>query len=382
MTSYYLTAYPWDLVDEGLDRALDRVQAEIGVTGVAVWVASPPVTQLRLGEVRPRIFRTRGGLFFKPDESRYEATRLKPVVSTWLKSRDVFARIAEGCARRGLLLRALVSASQTGRLAEKYPAMACKNVFGDESHSSLCLVHPDVRAYLLALVGDLASGNTLAGMVLTDWAVRWSDVDRADLICSVALGTVQRRLLGTCFCESCRQGAIGAGVDVEAAHQTVASLLQDHFQAGQSAETTWPEILLDHPPLADFVRFKAETLTGLLRRLMEACPCEAIVRQERDGAENGPGGEIDPAIPHAVSVETDRLKEVASLRCAGAQFSELHLPLKMMKETPSTDLVAFFFESTDLAFSAITVDDYGSLTEEALGALRKAIRFARRSAGE
>jgi hypothetical protein len=376
MTSYYLTAYPWDLVDEGLDRALDRVQAEIGVTGVAVWVASPPVTQLRLGEVRPRIFRTRGGLFFKPDESRYEATRLKPVVSTWLKSRDVFARIAEGCARRGLLLRALVSASQTGRLAEKYPAMACKNVFGDESHSSLCLVHPDVRAYLLALVGDLASGNTLAGMVLTDWAVRWSDVDRADLICSVALGTVQRHLLGTCFCESCRQGAFGAGVDVEAAHQTVASLLQDHFQARRSTEATWREVLADHPPLADFIRFKAETLTGLLRRLMEACPCEVIVRQDGDGAES------DPAIPHAVSVEADRLKEVASLRCAGDRPSELHLPLKMMKEAPSTDLVAFFREATELGFSAITVDDYGSLTEEALGALRKAIRFARRSAGE
>ena len=191
MTSYYLTAYPWDLLDEGLDPVLDRLQGEVGVTGVALWVASPPVTRLRPREVQPRVFRTRGGLFFKPDESRYEATRLKPVVSTWLKSRDVFARIAEGCARRGLLLRALVSASQTGRLAEKYPAMACKNAFGDESRSSLCLVHPDVRAYLLALVCDLASGNALAGVVMTDWTVRWSDVDRADLICGVTLGTVQ-----------------------------------------------------------------------------------------------------------------------------------------------------------------------------------------------
>ncbi|MGB2985153.1 MAG: hypothetical protein WBE26_04665, partial [Phycisphaerae bacterium] len=117
----FLTAYPWDLLDEDLGTVLDRLHGEIGVTGVSVWVSSPALTQLRVRDVEPRVFRTRGGLFFHPDEQRYVATRCKPVVSSRHKTRNPLARIADACAERALELRVIVSAAATGRLAQRYP---------------------------------------------------------------------------------------------------------------------------------------------------------------------------------------------------------------------------------------------------------------------
>src|SRR5690606_2405053 len=63
-----LSSYLWDLVDEGIDEALDRIQGQTGVTGLAVDVHCPPVQQIRPhAGVAPRTFRTHGGAQFQPD---------------------------------------------------------------------------------------------------------------------------------------------------------------------------------------------------------------------------------------------------------------------------------------------------------------------------
>ena len=138
MLKAFLTAYPWDLIDEGVDAVLDRLHGEVGISGVSVWVASPPVVQLRVRDVGPRVVRSRGGLFFHPDEQPYAATRCKPIVSGWVKGRHPLTRIAEACAERAMDLRVIVSAAMTGRLAQRHAEMACKNVFGCVPGQSGC----------------------------------------------------------------------------------------------------------------------------------------------------------------------------------------------------------------------------------------------------
>ena len=107
--------------------------------------------------VEPRVVRSRGGVFFRPSEDRYGATRCKPVVSARARSTDPLTTIAEGCATRGLELRVAIHAGTIGRMAQRYPDAACKNALGDTSRVSLCLHNPDVCTLLAELVAEVSS---------------------------------------------------------------------------------------------------------------------------------------------------------------------------------------------------------------------------------
>ena len=116
MLKSYIVVYPWDLLDEGIDVVLDRLQGEVGVDGVSLWIATRAVTQLRVRRVEPRCFRTRGGVFFQPSDECYAASQIKPPVSSWMQDRDPLAFVAKACVDRGLKLRVKLSAACTGRL--------------------------------------------------------------------------------------------------------------------------------------------------------------------------------------------------------------------------------------------------------------------------
>ncbi|MCH8149687.1 MAG: hypothetical protein IH987_17150, partial [Planctomycetes bacterium] len=206
-----IVAFPWDLVDEGLDAALDLVQGEIGATSLSVWASTPPIGQMRARPLSPRCFQTDGGLFFQPDAALYEDSRCKPPTADWIKSRNPFARISEGCQTRKLGLRANISLTKVGPLAERHPSAACKNVFGTPSHRSVCLSNPDVQAMLAALVRDLTSNYVVAAVVLADLDVAWGEaLDLPIPVQGEEVGLL-RRLLSLCFCESCRQTVAASG---------------------------------------------------------------------------------------------------------------------------------------------------------------------------
>ena len=135
-----MVAYPWDLMDEGLDAALDSLQGDIGVTGVSVWASTPPEFQLRVRPLVPRCFRTDGGLCFQPDVPLYGDSRCRPATADWIKSRNPLAKIGAGCESRALAMRAIVSLTRIGGLAERHASVARKNVFGAPSRRFVCLI--------------------------------------------------------------------------------------------------------------------------------------------------------------------------------------------------------------------------------------------------
>ena len=261
----FLTAYPWDLLDGDLGATLDRLHGEVGVTGVSVWVGLPPITHLRMRDVEPRVFRTRGGLFFHPDEQHYVATRCKPIVSSWHKTRNPLATIAESCLERALELRVILSAAATGRIAQRHPEMACKSAFGGESHLSVCLANPDVQTYLCGVVTDLSSNYEIKELTIADFALAWAEASAPELRVAAPPGETERSLLSTCFCESCHQRAAGAGVDVAAARRTVRTLLQSTFESGTTEDQRLDTVLPDNTPLAEYGNWRAEELASLGR---------------------------------------------------------------------------------------------------------------------
>jgi len=380
MLRTFMTAYPWDLVDEGVTTVLDRLRGEVGVTGISVWMASPTVTQLRARPGDPRIFRTRGGVFFHPDEEAYAATRCKPIVSGWLKGKEPLKRIAEACAERGMDLRVVVSAAMAGRLAQRHPEMACKNVFGDESHASLCLVHPDVQAYLGGLLYDLSSNYRLTGIVITDFVIAWSDASLPGLRTPRPLGEAETLLLSTCFCESCHQRASEAGVDVGMARRSVEATLQHSLEARPEDDTQMATLLADDVPLTDYHRWRTRELSSLLERLTQQCGCELLLSKSMEGSEQWQHSDLDSSIPAAVITRIERHDQLTAALCPAAKRGELYLSEMSVTGAHGPELVSTLAKAVERGFSGVTFENYGLLPDTALTPIKQAIRFARRSA--
>ena len=231
MFTAHMVCHLWDLEDGGIDDVLDRLKGELGAGGVTVVAAGKPICQLRhRPSVKPRIFQSRGGLYFPPDESKYNDTRCKPVVSSWVKSRDPLRKVAEACQRRDLTLRAILDTRRIGRLVSRCPSVATKTVFGDASPGTMCAANPDAVALLQGLIADLSTNYGVS-------AIELRHLDRtfeADLVDSLvvhaspsAAAEVIRALLTICFCESCLQSAHGANIDADGATRSVEALIND-----------------------------------------------------------------------------------------------------------------------------------------------------------
>lgn len=382
MIRAFLTAYPWDFVSEDLETCLDRLHGEVGLTGVSVWVAAQPTTQLRVRDVHPRVFRTRGGLFFHPDEQHYAATRCKPVVSSWLKGRDPLKRIGDGCARRAMDLRVIVSGSATGRLARRYPDMACKSAFGDVSHLSLCLANPDVQTYLCGLVGDLSSNHPIVALTMTDFDLAWSEARKPSLTRTPSLGETETALLSMCFCESCQQQATAADVDMAATRRSVQVLLQRSLDSGVAIGQGLDVILADNAPLAAYARWRSEELGRLLGRLTDSSAVDLLLDRRLDPAEAHQHGGLDWGCPAGVITRLSHPDDLSSARCPTARLSELRLPDSFAIGPHAPALVRTLSQAVGLGFSGVVFDHYGLLPDTALTPIKQAVRFARRSARE
>lgn len=377
----FLTAYPWDLLDDEFGVRLDQLHGEIGATGLTVWAASPPTTQVRGRDVEPRIVRTRGGLLFHPEEHHYAGTRVKPIVSSWVKSKRPLQRLATACSERGMELRVKVSAALTGRLAQKHPEAACKNLFGSVSHESVCLFNPDVETYLASLVADLSSNHDISGVSISDLFVGWSEAYDPSLLAGLALGDTMRSLLFICFCESCHQRAAAAGVDVEIALRATRVLAQQTIDRGAASDVKFATILSDHPPLGEYHRWRIEELSSVLKRLSVACQaCKKEVIWDR-GRERCETDQSELLVTDSTSVTTrvDGPDQLAEAMCAQAMRNEIRVPAHATVGPHGRELVKLVSRAVELGFSGVEFDGYGLMSETAFPSIKQAIRFARRS---
>ena len=126
-----LYTYPWDLADDGVDAALDRI---VDLTGCSEIQLTPsyhvsnyflphnPKSPIRFGE--------NGAVFFRPELSRYDATEIKPHVSGCVTTPDYFERLVDAINRKGLVFSAWNVYFFNHYLSEKHPQFAKHDVFG------------------------------------------------------------------------------------------------------------------------------------------------------------------------------------------------------------------------------------------------------------
>lgn len=376
MPGLFLTVNPWDLVDEGADSVLDRLQGEIGVSGVTLVAAAPPMTLLRVRPVTPRVLRTRGGLLFQPREELYAATRLRPGTSDTLRRKPALAESAERCRARGLGVRLELPAATLGRVLPRYPDAGCRNALDDRSALGMCLNQPDVEALIGALLADVTSQVSCDGMVLRAWRTRWEEAYRAEPCGDVGLSKTTRNLLGMCFCESCLRKSSESGVDGAAAKRFVTTALEAAWASPGASPADYERLVEEHDPLRQFTCWRAESMAATLARLVKAAPCPlAVVLDEPVWAMQVSGSEIAKA-----GVQVLRMIEPGGLwsdEVVAGQERMLSDDYAM--RMVAAEVVAEAQRAARAGCAAVHFGNFGCLSDAALTGIKQAIRFARRA---
>jgi len=278
-----LYTYPWDLAAEGHDLALGRI-AGAGMTAVNLACAYHAGKFLLPHNPRHRVyFAEDGALYFRPDPARYG--RIKPRVSALVTDDgDPLSGLERARRAHGLDLVAWVVCLHNTWLGERYPDCAVRNAFGDPYPHSLCPAHPEVRAYLVAVLTDIVTRAEVAAVELeSPGSMEFLHGFHHEII-GVCLDAAQRTLLGLSFAPVELERARQMGIDGEALRRRVADALLAAWESGAPpADEPFPAVreVLDSPELAAYLRLRRQIeaeLVGELRDTIRAASPTTEIR--------------------------------------------------------------------------------------------------------
>jgi hypothetical protein len=260
-------AFPSDLADEGVETVLGNIQDRAGLGGI-----TPAFVYHAARDVFPHnprrkvVLVERGALLFPPDRALYEGLRIEPRVDRAALERDVLAETCRAAAARGLAVNAWTVFLHADRLGEHLDC-ATQNAFGDVYPADLCPANPDVRAYVRALVADVARYDVQA-IVAESLHYHGLEHGYHHERYFTELGPRGRYLLGLCFCAHCLARAARAGVDGAALRAAVRDELERAFADSRAvAEGELEQDALAE--LASYLAVRAETVTSLVAEAAE-----------------------------------------------------------------------------------------------------------------
>jgi hypothetical protein len=259
-------AFASDLADEGVGAVLDNLQERGGLGGISVAFAYHAARDVFPHNPRRKVqLVDRGGLHFPPDRSLYG--RLEPRVHAAALERDVLAETCTEAAARGLSVRAWTVFLHADRPGE-HQDCTTQSTFGDRYPADLCPANPDVRAYVRALVADVARYDVAA--ILAE-SVHYHPVEHGHEHerYFLELGARARYLLGLCFCEHCLARAGSAGLDGDRLRADVRAELERVFADRRAVVEGELDPDAFGGELAEYLRVRADTVTSLAAEAAE-----------------------------------------------------------------------------------------------------------------
>ena len=265
--------YPWDLADMGVEQTLRRLQAE-GFGAFELTACYHPITLHIPGAAgRRMMMMDRGAVFFPARAERYGriAPRLYPeskVIAAW-------PRAAEVAADLGLDMNAWTVALYQPWIAHEYPHTARVMPHGQVNTAGVCPTCPDVREFLVNLVGDLASQFPVRTVQLEGVTHPFFDTGWRLPRVLVELSPWARWLASLCFCESCVAAATDRGVAVVALRSAVCAELEslyvdDDPHAGRPLAEVHAERLAADEDYAGYIAMRDDACVALVCEIAEA----------------------------------------------------------------------------------------------------------------
>jgi hypothetical protein len=211
--------YPWDIADVGVEAVLGEF-ADLGFQGINLTSVYHPISAVSVRAPRKRLmYLDRGAVFFPARTERYG--RIRPNVWPEKEVLEAWPAVASKSGALGLDLRAWTLMLFQPWMAVQYPDCARRGASGDTIPAAVCPASPDVIEYLVSLVTDLAEQFPLEALELERMGYREFDDGWARPRIMAEVTPWASRLLGLCFCDSCKARARREGLDVDALQQRV-----------------------------------------------------------------------------------------------------------------------------------------------------------------
>jgi hypothetical protein len=258
------------LIDEGVDRVLDRFQNEARANAVmlTVYGFNPEIVERPLGHAghggKGRVG-TAGGNFTTPHPQYYAGVDLGDarVKEAFFLDFDALAKTQEAAKKRSLQTHIyILESTSTGgrqRTVAGWPRILETDVLGRKS-ALPCVNNPTYIAFKHALLEDLYKSYPFDGML---WGIeRWGPL-------SIALSGAPP----SCFCEHCQTVARGHGLDWKRTVQGYRALYDANQRwraEGRGSQTPFVDflrVLLHHPEIVAWERLWTEKHLALTSEL-------------------------------------------------------------------------------------------------------------------
>lgn len=372
-------AYPWDVRDEGPNRVADRLR-EIGVDEVNLATNYHAVQAFAPHNPERRTHFAHASSYFAPDD-RYG--RLEPIPYGGMAG-DWVADIANELG--DLTLTSWTVGCHNSRLGMANPDVTIESPHGDALVFGLCPSNPDVQAYLVALVGDLADRDQFDRIELETFDYFYgTGFGWHHQKIHARLGTIGEFLLGLCFCDHCRATAADAGIDVERARETAAGTLDDVVAGRVPHELAPEQWLRANPAVADYVDVREDALVDLYVDLADATgdtPLGYYVGMPEAGREWLVGADLDRLAEHVdyyclPAYESSREAVLDAYRTADALTPDVPLHVGILPGHPAIHDEATVVDVVDglreVGVPRVSFYNYGLLPERSLDGIESAI---------
>jgi hypothetical protein len=268
--------YPWDVLDLGLAAVSRDLHDRAGLNGINIATAyhAGRFFQPRSPQ-RKAYFPEDGTIYFQPDSKLWAGRRIVPKVADVVAETDVLRGLIDARDRGGLSVACWTVCLHNMRLGLLHPDACTRNAYGDPNYYSLCPSHPDVRAYITTLIKDLTTRYRPDIVQLETPGFMGYAHEFHHEKDGVGLTAEDDFLMSLCFCESCIAGAARAGIDAQAARETVRRWIAETAERAVP-ESRWPdfigsgpEVFHKHPEVEAFVRWRFEPVTSLVSAIRD-----------------------------------------------------------------------------------------------------------------
>lgn len=379
-----LYAYPWDLADEGVDAAMEL----FATTNCEEIMLTPCYHQstffLPHNPKRPVYPGDDGAIYFAPELSRYDNTRMKPYVSKEVTDPEWFDRIIEGINRHGLRLGTWVVYTFQTNLSLKYPEFANHDAFGTPHRMRLSLGPKDVQEYMVALTSEILERFKPSILLIESLQRRGMAVPpkrRAEMTARC------QALLAVCFNPGSVQVANDAGVDGEALRNEVVDWLRPRLARRATAEDELPAddewmVSVFDGRLKQYLDAQRRNATDLWLRVADLIHASgaklhtslatesSALRDDLDPAINA---HIDRALTGAISVAG----EVEALKKQIAPGGGVMASINKSNQTDAGPLTEAVAAAAEAGAMGALFYNYGLLREEELGFIGEALSHVR-----
>jgi hypothetical protein len=276
-------AYPWDLLDEGPEAAVEAMARQLGCNAIALNANYHHARFLRPRAKGPKTLQLPGAVYaFQPQPGLYPDDMLVPVPEPTLVDADVLARARAACAQTGLDFGLWTVGLHNSTLGGRNRHLCMENCFGDRYTYSLCPSHAPVRAFLQGVIRDLCAqfqpDRIVQEAVGYLGARHWVHHE----LFFATWDEAMELLLSLCFCPGCQKRGEVVDLDVEALRQNVAGLAERllHQERGNLppsfTQSRVTSLLAEIQDLAEYLRVRADSVAELVGGLHDTAAEQGV----------------------------------------------------------------------------------------------------------